>query len=115
MPSRAFLLATALVPLLTGCAAKTAFDLATMPVKTTRDGINAGSKAVDLLTTSQGEADQKRGRRIRHAEEKLAKLERRYREQNEDCADGDAEACRERYATWDEIEALQPYVPDRRY
>ena len=44
-----------LAPLAGGCAAKTAFDLATMPVKTTRDAVNAGSKTVDLLTTSQGE------------------------------------------------------------
>lgn len=98
-----------------GCAAKTAFDLATMPVKTTRDAVNAGSKTVDLLTTSQGEADQHRGRQIRKAEQRLARLERRYRDQSEDCEEGDQEACRKRYETWDEIEALRPYVPQQRY
>lgn len=100
--------------LLSGCAAKTAFDLATMPVKTTRDAVNAGSKTVDLLTTSQGEADQKRGRDLRHREERLAKLERRYRDQSEDCQDGDDEACRDRNETWDEMQALRPTLPARR-
>lgn len=104
-----------LAPLAGGCAAKTAFDLATTPVKTTRDAVNAGSKTVDLLTTSQGEADRSYGRRIRKAEERLAKLDRRYREQSEDCADGDDEACRDRVETWEEMEELRPYVPRQRY
>ncbi|MEO5774878.1 MAG: hypothetical protein ABIQ32_12280 [Sphingomicrobium sp.] len=55
----------ALVPLLAGCVtsvAKTAFDVVTLPVK-------VASKGVDLATTSQAEADQKRGREIRRAEE----------------------------------------------
>ncbi|MDE2596592.1 MAG: hypothetical protein KGL44_06925 [Sphingomonadales bacterium] len=100
--------------LLPGCAAKTAFDLATMPVKTTRDAINAGSKTVDLLTTSQSEADQKRGRDLRHREERLAKLTRRYREQSDDCQQGDDDACEDRIETWDEMQALQQTVPARR-
>ena len=49
---------------LQGCLAKTAWDVATLPVK-------AGSKAVDLATTSQSEADEKRGRELRKREERL--------------------------------------------
>ena len=55
--------AAALLPvLLTGCVvgqvASTAVDVATLPVK-------VASKTVDLATTSQSEADQKRGREMR--------------------------------------------------
>ena len=56
----------ALLPLaLTGCIstiAKTAVDVVTLPVKVV-------SKTVDLATTSQSEADEKRGREVRKAEE----------------------------------------------
>jgi uncharacterized lipoprotein YajG len=49
--------------LLSGCTvARTAVDVATIPVKV----VSAG---VDAATTSQSEADQKRGREIRKAEE----------------------------------------------
>ncbi|MEO8618592.1 MAG: hypothetical protein ABI412_04430 [Sphingomicrobium sp.] len=59
-----------LVPLaLTGCVsiAKTAVDVATLPVK-------AVVKGVDLATTSQAEADENRGRAMRKAEEQYGKL-----------------------------------------
>ena len=57
-----FLLATALLPLASGgCVARTAFDVATLPVK-------AAGKAVDWTTTSQSEADRNHGRKMRHAE-----------------------------------------------
>jgi hypothetical protein len=45
-----------------GTVAKTAVDVATIPVKV----VSAG---VDAATTSQSEADQKRGRELRKAEE----------------------------------------------
>ena len=65
------------LPLLSGCTvASTAVAVVTTPVK-------VASKAVDLATTSQAEADQKRGREIREAEERrgreLRKLEERCR------------------------------------
>jgi hypothetical protein len=63
------LLAVALALPLGGCLAKTALDVVTLPVK-------AASKTVDLLTTSQSEADEKRGRAIRKHEECLGKEER---------------------------------------
>ncbi|MDP8913841.1 MAG: hypothetical protein M3N39_09740 [Pseudomonadota bacterium] len=55
---------------LSGCIARTAVDIVTLPVK-------AASKTVDVLTTSQSEADEKRGREIRKREECTGKEERR--------------------------------------
>jgi hypothetical protein len=59
-----------LVPLLGGCIAQTAVDVVTLPVK-------VASKTVDVLTTSQSEADEKRGREIRKREECVGKEQRR--------------------------------------
>lgn len=68
MPRR--LLIAAVVPLLSGCVvgtiANTAVDVVTLPVK-------VASAGVDAATTSQAEADQKRGREIRKAEEERGK------------------------------------------
>lgn len=55
---------------LSGCIAQTAVDLVTLPVR-------AASKGVDLMTTSQSEADEKRGRAVREREECVGKEERR--------------------------------------
>jgi hypothetical protein len=55
-----------LVPLalsLGGCIAQTAASIVTLPVKVV-------SKTADVLTTSQSEADEKRGRAIRKQEER---------------------------------------------
>ena len=56
-----------LVPALSGCVvgtvASTAVDVVTLPVK-------AVSAGVDAVTTSQSEADEKRGREIRREEER---------------------------------------------
>ena len=65
---------------LQGCLAKTAVDVATLPVK-------VASSGVDLATTSQAEADQKRGREIRQREEKLGRLQRDYDKQIGRCGD----------------------------
>jgi hypothetical protein len=70
--SRRLLAALSLAPLLGGCVgtiAKTAVDVATIPVKV----VSAG---VDAATTSQSEADEKRGRELRKADEKRARDER---------------------------------------
>ena len=68
MIPRPLLLAAPL--LLGGCVvgtiASTAVDVATLPVKV----VSAG---VDAATTSQSEADQKRGREVRKAEEKAGR------------------------------------------
>ena len=52
-----------------GTIASTAVDIATIPVKV----VSAG---VDAVTTSQSEADQKRGRDLRKADEARARDER---------------------------------------
>ena len=93
--------------LLGGCLAKTALDVATAPVR-------IASKGVDLATTSESEADEKRGREIRKREQRLAKLDKSLREQEDDCLRGDDKACREAVATRREIEELLPSVPVER-
>ena len=59
--------------LLSGCVvgtvAKTAVDVATIPVKVVSSG-------VDAATTSQSEADEKRGRELRKADEERVRRER---------------------------------------
>ncbi|HEX8064841.1 MAG TPA: hypothetical protein VF535_16710 [Allosphingosinicella sp.] len=64
---------------LPGCVAKTAIDtavgVATLPVK-------MASAGVDAVVTTQAEADQKRGARIRRQEECLGKEERKARKQD---------------------------------
>src|SRR5690606_17139282 len=106
IPTRLCLVAPALLTplLLGGCIAKTALDVATAPVK-------VASRGVDLATTSQSEADEKRGREIRQREERLAKLDRDLRAQEDKCLAGDDRACREAVTTRREIEALLPTVP----
>lgn len=89
---------------LQGCLAKTAFDVVTAPVKVV-------SKGVDLATTSQSEADEKRGREMRKREEELGKLEKRYRKQREDCEDGSRKACKKARETYDDMQRLMPRVP----
>jgi uncharacterized lipoprotein YajG len=61
--------------LLGGCLVRTAAQVVTLPVK-------AASAGVDAVTTSQAEADQRRGREIREAEEREGRAARqREREQ----------------------------------
>lgn len=81
MPMMRFLLSLLLLLGLSGCivasVADTAVDIVTIPV-------DVASKGVDLATTSQSEADEKRGREIRKAEERAGRearrLEKRCRE-----------------------------------
>lgn len=72
--------------LLPGCVASVVGDVVTAPIKVV-------SKTADVMTTSQSEADEKRGRDLRKQEERLGKLARKRDEAREDCADGDREAC----------------------
>ncbi len=64
------LLSLAAALMLSGCIAKTALDIVTLPVK-------AASAAVDAVTVSQSEADEKRGREIRKQEEREGKAARK--------------------------------------
>jgi hypothetical protein len=54
--------------------ASTAVDVVTLPVKVV-------SKGVDAATTSQSEADEKRGRELRKAEEEAGRRDRLWAEQ----------------------------------
>jgi len=78
--------------LLAGCLARTAVDLVTLPVKV----VGAG---VDAATTSQAEADQRRGRQVREEEERLGREARR--------REREAERAREREGEED-VEAAAP-------
>ena len=89
-------------PALSGCIARTAVDVVTAPVKVV-------GGAVDMATTSQSEADRKRGRKMRQREERLGQLGRIYRKELERCREGDAEACRRADAAQAEAQALQGY------
>ena len=66
---RGVFLSVLALPLLSGCIAQAAVDVVTLPVK-------VASKTVDVLTTSQSEADEKRGRRMRKHEECVGKEQR---------------------------------------
>ena len=102
------LLVPAAALMLSGCLAKTVVDtavgVATLPVK-------VASAGVDAATTSQSEADQKRGRQIRQREEKLGKLERDYARHMDNCQDGDRRACDNARKTYAEMQMLMPAVP----
>lgn len=89
---------------LQGCLAKTAVSAVTLPVK-------VASSAVDVATTSQSEADQKRGREIRQREERLGKLRRDYDKQIDKCGEGDRQACDDARLTYAEMQQLLPTIP----
>ena len=74
------LILPAVLVALSGCTtiASTAVDVVTLPVKVV-------SKGVDAATTSQSEADEKRGREQRKAEERAGK---EAREREERCHKG---------------------------
>lgn len=104
MRSSALLVLVASSLILTGCIVKTAANVVTAPVR-------VGSKAVDLATTSQSEADEARGREIRRREERLGQLQREYDKLAQDCAEGRRRACEEAQEVYAEIEELLPTVP----
>lgn len=89
--------------LLSGCVSIVK-DVVTAPVKIV-------SKTADVLTTSQSESDEKRGRDLRKREEALGKLARQRDKAAERCEDGNEEACRKVAELKRQIEAEQdrPY------
>jgi hypothetical protein len=89
---------------LQGCLAKAAVDVVTLPVK-------VASKSVDLATTSQSEADEKRGRELRKREERVGKLEREYEKQRKKCLDGERVSCDEARRTYEELQVLVRSLP----
>lgn len=74
--------------LLQGCVASIVKDVVTAPVKIV-------SKTADVLTTSQSESDQKRGRALRKQEERLGKLARDRDKAVKKCDRGDGDACQQ--------------------
>jgi hypothetical protein len=90
---------------LQGCLAKAAVDVVTLPVR-------VASKGVDLATTSQSEADEKRGRELRQREERAGKLERQYEKQRKKCLDGDRSSCDEARQTYEELQVILRSLPD---
>ena len=72
--------------LLGGCVTSIVKDVVMLPVKVV-------SKTADVLTTSQSETDEKRGRDIRKREELLGKLARKRDKAREECADGSQKGC----------------------
>lgn len=85
-----------------GCVARTVAEVVTAPVR-------VAGKAVDLATTSQSEADEKRGRQMREREERLGKLDRKYRKLSDQCERGDRQACEGAREVYDEMEELRSY------
>lgn len=96
------LTAVVLAASLSGCIARAAVDMVTLPVR----AVGAG---VDAATTSQSEADEKRGREVRRREEALGKLDRSYRKHSEQCQRGDDEACEAARDEYAQIQDMSRY------
>jgi hypothetical protein len=94
-----YLLVLGLAVLLSGCVSIVK-DVVTAPVKIV-------SKTADVLTTSQSESDEKRGRDMRKREEILGKLSRQRDKAKERCEDGSEAACRKVAELEDQIDAEQ--------
>jgi hypothetical protein len=92
-------LVLAIVPiiLLQGCVASMVSNVVTAPVKIV-------SKTADVLTTSQSESDEKRGREMRKREENVGKLSRQLKKVEKRCGNGDREACERAEGIRDKIE-----------
>jgi uncharacterized protein YlxW (UPF0749 family) len=80
------ILSAAILLMLQGCVASVVKDVVTAPIKIV-------SKTADVMTTSQSESDEKRGRELRKREEALGKLARQRDKAREKCEDGDQDAC----------------------
>ncbi len=100
---RLALIALAAAPLLSGCLS-TAASIITAPVR-------VASKGVDMMTTSQSESDENRGRDLRRREERLGKLERQYNDHTKQCMRGNEDACEEARMDYGEIQNLRATVP----
>jgi hypothetical protein len=95
-----------LAPALSGCVAKALVDVATAPVR-------VASKAVDLTTTSQSEADENRGRELRKLEERYGKLGRDHRKAERLCSEGHLPSCAKRDQIAGEMDIIRPQIPVR--
>lgn len=82
---------------LQACVIGTAADLVTAPVK-------VAAKGVDAVTTSQSEADEKRGRKLRQHEERLGKLTRKRDRELGKCKEGKQKSCAKAAVLEEEID-----------
>lgn len=103
-----------LAPLLSGCIARSALDLASAPVRAGGRVVDTTADAYDRLTVSDSERDQRRGRQIRQREERLGRLERDYGRARAACDRGSDEACRDAVRLRDAMDDLSPQVPYER-
>lgn len=94
------ILSVAALLLLQGCVASVIGDVVTAPVKIV-------SKTADVMTTSQSESDEKRGRELRKREETLGKMARQRDKAREKCDDGDEDACAKAVQINEQMEAEQ--------
>lgn len=85
---------------LTGCIS-TVGKVVTAPVR-------VASSAVDMATTSQSEADEKRGRKMRERDEKLGKLQRQYQRHLKECDAGNRDSCSKARDDYANIQNLDP-------
>lgn len=90
---------------LQGCVAKAVVSAVTLPVR----AVGAG---VDAVTTSQSEADEKRGRAIRKREERLGELEAEYYDSMERCSSIEPDACYHAKSVKAEIDELKRGEPE---
>jgi hypothetical protein len=88
---------------LTGCV-RTAASIITAPVRVASGGF-------DMLTTSQSESDEKRGRDLRHREERLGRLEREYNKHTKQCLRGNEDACDQARLDYGAMQNLRATVP----
>lgn len=97
-------LALLALPALSGCIARTAAGVVTAPVR-------AVGKTADWMTTSQSEADEKRGRAMRQREAQLGKLDRQYQRHLRECDEGQRQSCQRARDDYADIQNLrgEPY------
>ncbi|MBB3859869.1 hypothetical protein GGQ88_001130 [Novosphingobium hassiacum] len=100
--------------MLPGCVAKSAFDLATAPVRIASRAVNTTADAYDRVTVSDSERDQKRGREIRRREERYGKLSKDYDRAMRNCDRGNDEACDDARQIYGEMNAMRGSVPYER-
>lgn len=94
------ILSAAIFLMLQGCVASVVKDVVTAPIKIV-------SKTADVMTTSQSESDEKRGRELRKREEALGKLARQRDKAREKCENGDQDACAKAAQLNDQFETEQ--------
>lgn len=103
---RAFLLGSAVAAaglMLSGCVSTVA-SVVTAPVR-------VAGKAADWATTSQSEADEKRGRELRKREARYGKLSREYQRYAKRCSEDNPDACEEARTIRSEMEDMRGGMP----